>query len=82
MFKYINTKREDFNAWVATWLPGMKTKIVASLGAVGMFSSYMQEYISGLPLDQFVSSKTVALISGGMFTLAYWFKSLGNSPSA
>jgi hypothetical protein len=67
-----------FNDWVASVLPGLKTKIVAGLGSLGMLGAYAQEYVSGIHLDQFISSKTTALISAGMFTLAYWFRGLAD----
>jgi hypothetical protein len=69
---YIN----KFETWVASWLPGAKTKIIAGLGALGMFAAYTQEYVTGLPLVQFMKTETVALVNAGLFTVAYWTRRL------
>jgi hypothetical protein len=67
---------KTINDWVASVLPGLKTKIATGLGALGMLAATLQEYVSGVHLDQFISSKTTALVSAGLFTVSYWFRSL------
>lgn len=74
----LKTKRDQFEAWVASWLPGMKTKIIAGLGAVGMAAAVLQEYITGLPIESLVTPTKLAMINAGLFTMAYWFKRLAD----
>lgn len=76
MLNYIKNKRNQFENWAASKLPGAKTKIVAALGGLGMLAAYTQEYISGIPLVQFMKTETIALINAGLFTLAYWSRRL------
>lgn len=70
-----------FEDWVHSWLPGYKTKITTGLGTLGMVSATLQEYITGLPLEQVITAKTMALVSAGLFTLSFWFKRLGDKAS-
>lgn len=65
-----------FEAWVATFAPGLKTKVVAGLGAVGSLAASMQEYMTGLPLDKFVTGTQIAIITTVLFSLAFWFRRL------
>ena len=74
--KWLKDKLNKFNDWMATWAPGAKTKIASGLGAVSMFAAMMQEYISGLPLDKFITGTQVAVLSAVLFTLAFWFRGL------
>lgn len=68
-----------FDSWVASWAPGLKTKIATGLGALGMFAATMQDYITGLPLDKFITSTEVAIISAVLFTLSFWFRTMATS---
>lgn len=82
MFKNIKTwvqsKVDQFETWSASWLPGMKTKLIAGIGTVGMLAAVSQEYITGLPLDQFISAPKLAMTNAVLFTLAYWTKRLSD----
>lgn len=78
MFNWIKTKTDAFEAWVASWLPGAKTKITAAFGALGATAAATQEYVSGLPLNQLVQPRTAMFIAAGLFTLTYWFRRLGD----
>ncbi len=78
MFKYLNNKRDQFEAWVATWLPGLKVKIVSTLGVIGSVAALLQEYVTGLPLGTLVSPTNLVIANIVLFTLAYWFKRLAD----
>lgn len=79
---WLKDKWSKFEAWVNSWFPGLKTYIVTGMGAVASTASVLQDYITGLPLEQFISSKTLALVSAGLFTLSFWFKNMGNRVDA
>lgn len=69
--KYIKRPFTDMYEWVASRLPGWKTKIVTALGALGMTAALLQEYISGIPLGEFITSAHLAMVNAGLFTLAF-----------
>lgn len=75
-FLWLQNKWLKFEQWVASWAPGAKTQLVTALGVVGEGAALGQEYITGIPLDKFISGTTVTLISVGLFTLAFWFRRL------
>lgn len=72
------SKWQRFEAWSYSWAPGFKTKIVTSLGALSSLAAMLQQYVSGLPLDQFISASKLALITAILFTLAFWFHGMGD----
>jgi hypothetical protein len=71
-----------FEAWINSWFPGLKTYLTTGLGALGMSAGVLQEYVTGLPMEQWISSKTLALVSAGLFTLSFWFKNMGERVDA
>lgn len=71
-----------FEAWVASWMPGLKTHVVTGLGAISMGAASIQEYISGLPLSVFMNVTQVAVLTTVLFTLAFWFHGLGDRVDA
>lgn len=73
----IIAERNVFETWVNSWLPGLKTRLVTGLGAVGGAAASLQEYVTGLPLTKWISAETVTLVVAGLFTLSYWFHGLG-----
>jgi len=75
---WLKNKWNSFEAWVASWMPGLKTKIVAGLGALGSFAGLAQQYVSGLPLDKFMTASQVLIVTSVLFTLAFWFRGLGD----
>lgn len=77
-FVWVKAKWNQFEAWVATWAPGVKTRMVAGLGTLGSVAALMQEYISGLPLDKFISATSITIIGMVLFTMAFWFRGLSN----
>lgn len=75
-FVWVYNQWLKFNAWVASITPGIKTKLVTFLGSIGSLAGAMQEYITGVPLSQFVTAEHAVMITAGLFTLAFWFKGL------
>lgn len=65
-----------FNAWMASLMPGLKTKLVTGLGAVGSAAAMLQGYITGLPLDKLLTATQVTTVTIVLFTLAFWFRTL------
>ena len=67
-----------FNGWMASWAPGLKTKLATGLGAVASTAALMQEYITGLPLDKFITGTQIAVLTTVLFTMSFWFRALAN----
>lgn len=78
MWNWIKDKWNRVNDWCASWMPGLKTKIATGLGAVGSGAALLQEYVTGLPLDKFISGTKVLVITVVLFTFSFWFRSLSN----
>lgn len=62
--------------WLKERMPGLKTKIVSALGAIGSLAALLQEYASGLPLSQLLGVTETLIVSAILFTLAFWFRSM------
>lgn len=75
-FQWIYNQWLKFNHWVASITPGIKTKLVTFFGSVGSLAASMQEYISGIPLNEMVTAEQALMIAASLFTLAFWFKGL------
>lgn len=78
MWTWIKDKWNKFSDWCARIAPGVKTKTIAVLGMLGSFGAVAQEYVSGLPLTQFVTAEKALIISGILFTLTFVARSLTN----
>lgn len=65
-----------FNLWMASLMPGLKTKLVTGLGAIGSAAAMLQGYITGLPLDKLLSATQLLVLAFVLFTLAFWFRGL------
>lgn len=85
MFNWINTawtwiknKWSQFEGWVASKAPGWKTQIVAAIGWGSMSLATLQEMVTGLPLDQFITAKSIAITTGSLFILVTIFKHLSS----
>lgn len=81
MFKKIwNTIKTPF-VWVHEKVkkiaPGLKTKIVAGLGALGSLAALLSEYFAGVPLAQFIGATEALLVTTILFSLAFWFRTMG-----
>lgn len=69
---WIKDKWNQFNNWLAFKMPGLKTKIIMAVGAVGSFAGVLQDYLTGLPLSTFLTATHIAIITGVLFTLGFW----------
>ena len=78
IWTWIKDKYNQFQNWAASWAPGLKTRLAAFLGFIGTAAAYGQEWITGLPLTQFVSGTTVTVATMVLFSLAFWFRGLAN----
>lgn len=81
---WIETKWASFEAWVASWAPGAKTRIVSGLGVLGTAAASLQDYISGLTglPGNVVSGTQIATASLVLFTLAFWLRGIGDRVTA
>lgn len=70
-----------FEAWVASLMPGLKTKLVTGLGAIGSLAAVGQEYVTGLPLSEFMTGTQIAVATTVLFTLAFWLRGIGERAS-
>jgi len=59
-------------------MPGLKTFLITALGALGSFAALAQEYVTGVPLDKFLTGTQIAILSAVLFTLAFWARHLTN----
>lgn len=82
MWQAIKDTWNKFEAWVHSWMPGFKTLITTGLGAVASGAAVLQQYIGGLPLNTFMTATQVAILSAVLFTLAFWFKGMGDRVDA
>lgn len=78
MFTWIKTQYTRFNNWMASWAPGFKTRVATGLGAVGSGAAIAQEYITGMPVNKFVTTEQLGIVTLVLFTLAFWFRGLAN----
>lgn len=77
MIKWIKDKWAKFEAWVAERVPGWKTHIVSALGVISSVALIAQEYIKGLPLEQFVTARTIVITNIVLFSLIFWLRNIG-----
>ncbi len=77
----IKSDWNKFETWVASWMPGLKTKTVAALGILGSAAAPLQEYLTGLPLSTFMTGTQIAVVSGVLFTLVFWLRGIGERAS-
>ena len=77
MISYLRTKWNSFETWVASWLPGLKTKITVGLGFLGNTAYVLKDYLSGLPIGEYVNTTNLLIANMVLFTLAFWFRGLG-----
>lgn len=77
IWTWIKEKYAAFEAFLVRTAPGVKTKIVVGLGAIGNGAAALQGYITGIPTNKFVTGEQIAIGTFILFTLAYWFKDMG-----
>lgn len=71
-----------FEAKVAAVTPGIKTKLISALGFVGSSAAMMQQYLTGIPTNKFVTGEQMAIIGVVLFTLVFWLKDIGTRVAA
>jgi hypothetical protein len=74
----VNNLWDRFEGWVASILPGLKTKAVVALGFLGNTAFVLKDYLSGLPLGSYINLNTLLIANMVLFTLAFWFRGLGD----
>lgn len=76
--QYLKSLWAKFEAWVNSWFPGLKTKIVTAAGALGSAAAMIVAYMQSVPLDQVISAKTLALSMLVANTLAFWLRGIAD----
>lgn len=82
VLSWIEDKWVRFEAWMNSWAPGAKTRIVNALGAIGGAAAFLQQYITQMPLTRFVTVEQIAIGSAVLFTLSFWLRGLGDRVDA
>ena len=77
MLQWLKDKWTSFEAWTASWFPGLKTKITVALGFLGNTAYVLKDYLSGLPIGEYINTTNLLIANMVLFTLAYWFRGLG-----
>lgn len=67
-----------FEAWVASWLPGLKTYLVNAAGMLAVGAAALEAYLKNVDLSQVINAKTLAITMVAVSTLTFW---LANIPS-
>ena len=76
VWAWLTAQWNRFEDWVASKVPGWKTKLVSVIGAIGSAFLVLQEYVSGLPLEKIITGKSLAITGIVLFTLTFWFRRL------
>lgn len=77
-FSWIQNKWAQFETWFHTsYLPGLKTRLTIYASVIGSTAATLQQYITGLPLEKFVSGQTIAISGLVLALLALWFRGMG-----
>ena len=71
-----------FEAWVASWVPGLKTKLVSLFTAVSGAAAMFAEYLKTVDLSYLVNAKTLAISMIVLGTLTFWLKGIGERVEA
>jgi hypothetical protein len=69
---------DRFEAWVAGWVPGLKTYIVNGLAFLGSSAYIASEYMKSVDLSAYVNANTLAIAMIATATLTFWLKDIGN----
>lgn len=75
-WSWIKDKWNQFNDWLASFMPGLKVKILTGIGMVGTAAGVLQEFVTGLPLSVFLSATQVAIVTLVLFSLTFWARIL------
>jgi len=79
---WIEDKWNKFEAWVASWMPGLKTKVITGLGAIGSLAATLQEFVTGLPITTFMTATQLTAVTLVLFVLSFWLRGLGDRVNA
>lgn len=82
MFSWISNAWSSFHNWCAKWAPGFKTFIITAVGGIGSLAAAFQEYVTGIPLDKFVTETQALIVTTVLFSLAFWARMLTNRAPA
>lgn len=77
VWTWIKEQNARFEAFLVRTAPGVKTKIVTFLGMIGSGAAALQNYVTGIPVNRFVTAEQVTIVTFVLFTLAFWFKDMG-----
>ncbi len=78
MWTWLKDKWNGFHNWCASWAPGFKTFLISAVGIFGSAGAAMQEYLTGVPLDKFVTTQEALIITTVLFSLTFWARTLTN----
>lgn len=78
---WLKDKWNRFHNWCASWAPGFKTFLISAVGLFGSAGAAMQEYLTGVPLDKFVTTQEALIITTVLFSLTFWARTLTNRAS-
>jgi hypothetical protein len=73
---------DRFEAWVAGWVPSLKTKLVSAATVVAGASSLFAEYLKTVDLSYLVNAKTLSITMIVLGTLTFWLRGLGDRVEA
>lgn len=82
MLNWIKTKWNNFEAWVASKIPGWKTKGLQVLTLIGVAATALSSYLMQVPLVGIVEAKTLMIIMAVVSTLSFWLKDIGERVEA
>lgn len=71
-----------FHNWCAKVAPGVKTFLIAAVGIFGSAGAAAQEYLTGVPLEKFVTAQEALIVTTVLFTLTFWARALTNRATA
>lgn len=76
IWEYIKRPFVATHAWLKERMPGLKTKLITAIGAVGSAAALLQEYLTGVPLAHLLGVTEALIVSTILFTLAFWARTL------
>jgi len=75
---WIKNKWAQFETWVHSWFPGVKTRFLLYMGMIGEAAATLQSFITGLPTTKYISAEMLSGLSLVLFVLAFWFRGMGD----
>ncbi len=68
---------DRFEAWVASWVPGLKTKIIAGVTWISGASALFAEYLKTVDLSAVVNATSLSITMIVLGTLTFWLRNIG-----